>query len=157
MRIENTNLPGPAVIHPIPFEDDRGLFARTFCEREFAQAALPTCFVQCSTSFNRKQGTLRGMHAQAAPHQEDKLVRCTRGSVFDVIVDIQDESPHFGQWFGVTLSAENRLALFVPKGFAHGFLTLQDDSEVFYQMTEFYIAGASIGFRSAARVFPKSA
>jgi dTDP-4-dehydrorhamnose 3,5-epimerase len=130
-----------------PLGDERGFFARTFCASELAAHGLNPAISQCSVSVNTRKGTLRGMHFQAAPHEEDKLVRCTAGAIFDAIVDIRSGSPTFGQWFGVELSAANRRALFVPKGFAHGFLTLADATEVFYQISVPFAAGFGRGFR----------
>jgi dTDP-4-dehydrorhamnose 3,5-epimerase len=127
--------------------DDRGFFARSFCEAEFGEHGLATSYPQCNISFNRSRGTLRGMHWQVAPHQEAKLVRCTAGAIWDVIADLRPESPSHLKWVGAELSAENRRALYVPVGFAHGFISLADSSEVFYQMSDSYAPGASRGFR----------
>ena len=118
--------------------DERGYFARTFCRREFAARGLPSDLVQCNVSFNPRSGTLRGMHLQLEPHAESKLIRCTRGSVFDVAVDLRPDSPTFARWTGLTLSATNGAMLLISKGFAHGYLTLEDHTEVFYQVTEEY-------------------
>ncbi|NVO17951.1 MAG: dTDP-4-dehydrorhamnose 3,5-epimerase [Rhodoplanes sp.] len=147
MRFEPLGLNGAFRIEIEPRADDRGLFARTYCEEEFAAHGLPTRFVQCNTSFNTRRGTLRGMHYQADPRPEEKLVRCTRGAVYDVIVDLRPESPTFCKWEGFELSADNRRALFVPAGFGHGFQTLADGSEVFYQMSELYVADLARGVR----------
>jgi len=125
--------------------DERGYFARTWCEREFAEHQLTTRWVQCNISYNHRKGTLRGMHYQLPPSAEDKLVRVTQGAMFDVIIDLRSDSATFLHWHGVELTAENRLALFVPKGFAHGFQTLCDGSEVFYQMSEFYTPAGARG------------
>jgi dTDP-4-dehydrorhamnose 3,5-epimerase len=133
-----TKLKGAYIIEPERREDERGFFARTFCQEEFAVYGLSTSFVQCNISFNRKKGTLRGMHYQTAPHAEVKLVRCTMGAIYDVILDLRSESPTFKNWVAVELTAENRKMLYIPAGLAHGFLTLTDDAEVFYQMSEFY-------------------
>jgi len=138
MKFVETELKSAFVIEPERRDDERGFFARVFCEREFAAHGLETCFVQCSISFNGRKGSLRGMHYQAPPHEETKLVRCTMGAIYDVIVDLRTASPTFRHWIGVELSAENRRTLYVPKGFAHGFQTLQDNSEVFYQISQFY-------------------
>jgi dTDP-4-dehydrorhamnose 3,5-epimerase len=127
--------------------DPRGYFARSFCADEFAAHGLPTGFVQCNVSFNVRRGTLRGMHWQAAPHPEGKLVRCTRGAIFDVVVDLRRDSATLHRWIGCELTAENGRALYIPPGFAHGFQTLADDSEVFYQMTEAYHGDLSRGAR----------
>ncbi len=128
------------------FEDVRGSFARTVCQDDFAKHGLNANFVQQSISFNPKAGTLRGMHWQAEPYTEEKLVRATRGAIFDVIVDIRAESKTFKKWFSVELSAENRRQIYIPKGFAHGFQTIEDDTEVLYEMTVPYNSAASRGF-----------
>jgi dTDP-4-dehydrorhamnose 3,5-epimerase len=147
MRFLPTRLAGLIVVDVEARADDRGLFARTFCQREFADHGIPSEFTQCNTSFNDRRGTLRGMHFQAAPHAEGKLVRCTQGSIYDVAIDLRPDSPTFCQWDGYELSANNRRALYIPEGFAHGFVTLADMSEVFYQMTTFYVADAGRGVR----------
>lgn len=128
-------------------EDERGFFARCWCRREFGQHGLHAVPVQCSTSFTKVRGTLRGMHYQIEPFQETKLVRCTKGSVYDVIVDIRPHSPTYRGWFGTVLSADNRRSVYAPEGFAHGFLTLEDDVEVFYQISQYYSAEHARGFR----------
>ena len=133
--------------------DGRGLFARTFCENEFAAAGLPTRFVQSSVSFNTRRGTLRGLHYQVPPKAEGKLVRCTRGAIYDVVVDLRSQSATFLRWIGVELTAENRRALYVPPGCAHGFQTLTDDAEVLYLMTEFYAPEMARGVRWNDRIF----
>ncbi len=127
--------------------DARGLFARTFCSNEFAARGLNSAVSQCNVSYNRQRGTLRGLHFQAPPYEESKLVRCTAGAAFDVTVDIRPGSPTFKQWLSVELSAENRRMLYVPEGFAHGFQTLADDTELFYQMSTPYVPEASRGIR----------
>jgi dTDP-4-dehydrorhamnose 3,5-epimerase len=142
-----TKLPSAYVIDIEPALDERGFFARTFCEREFAAHGLPIRFPQCNLSRNRRAGTLRGMHYSAAPHRECKLVRCTAGAIYDVIVDLRPDSPARFQWIGEELSAENGRALFVPEGFAHGFITLTDGADVFYQMGGFFVAEAARGMR----------
>jgi len=142
-----TPLSGAFLIEPEPREDERGLFARTWCAREFASHGLNPRIAQCNTSFNKRKGTLRGMHYQQAPHQEAKLMRCTQGAIYDVIVDLRPGSPSYKQYFGAVLSALDRRMLYAPEGFAHGFLTLEEDTEVFYQMSEFYEPGASRGVR----------
>jgi dTDP-4-dehydrorhamnose 3,5-epimerase len=147
MEFRETALKGAYIIEPEPANDERGSFARTFCAREFAKHGLSTEMSQCSTSFNKRQGTLRGLHYQAAPHGEDKLVRVTTGAIFDVIVDLRETSLTYGRWFGVVLSAETRRMLYIPKGFAHGFQTLKDDSEVFYQISTFYEPASAHGIR----------
>lgn len=142
-----TTLAGAVVVDLDRREDERGFFARSFCHSEFEAHGLERCVSQCNISFNHRRGTLRGLHWQAAPHGEAKLVRVTRGSIWDVIVDLRPSSPTLGAWFGVELSAENRRALYVPRDFAHGFQTLVDDVEVFYQMSTDYVAGAQRGAR----------
>lgn len=127
--------------------DDRGLFARTWCSEEFARQGLKPELVQCSVSFNHKRGTLRGLHYQAQPHAETKLVRCTSGAIYDVAVDLRPGSTTYKKWFGVELSAANRKSLYIPEGCAHGFLTLEDNCEIFYQMSEFYHPDLSRGLR----------
>jgi dTDP-4-dehydrorhamnose 3,5-epimerase len=135
------------VVEPERHEDDRGFFARTWDQREFAERGLNDRVVQISISFNRKRGTLRGMHYQVAPHEEAKVVHCTAGSIFDVAVDLRPGSGTFRSWVGVELSAENRLGLYVPEGCAHGFLTLADDSEVGYQISAPHVPEAARGVR----------
>ena len=147
MRFVETRLRGAYLVELEPREDDRGSFARTWCHEELAAAGLSTEVSQCSVSRNTKAGTLRGLHFQEAPHEEVKLVRCTRGVIFDVIVDLRRGSESEGQWIGVELTAEAGNALYVPKGFAHGFQTLVDESEVFYMMSDPYAPGASLGVR----------
>ena len=147
MHIHPTALDGVLEIRVAPHGDERGLFARTYDEALFAKVGLPTHWPQCSTSWNRLRGTLRGMHFQAEPHPEPKLVRCTRGRVFDVVVSLRPDSPDFRRWTGLELSADTRNALFIPPGFAHGFLTLEDDCEVFYQMGENYVPELARGVR----------
>jgi dTDP-4-dehydrorhamnose 3,5-epimerase len=147
MRFTETKLAGAFVIEPERFEDERGFFARTWCVREFEAHGLVTRLVQCSVSFNRRRGTVRGMHYQAAPHEEVKLVRCVRGAILDVIVDARPGSPTLHQWVAVELDAESQRALYVPRGFAHGFQTLADDTEVFYQISEFFHPESARGLR----------
>jgi dTDP-4-dehydrorhamnose 3,5-epimerase len=147
MKVAPTSLHGAVLIEAERLADERGFFARTFCQETFSRWQLKSSFVQSSVSFNARRGTLRGMHFQNAPHGETKLVRCTRGAIHDVIVDLRRDSTSFMRWFGVELSAENHLALYVPEGFAHGFLTLCDESEVLYQMTDPFVAGAASGVR----------
>jgi len=147
MRFVETPLKGAFVVELEPIEDERGFFARSFCEREFSERGLAARFVQCNVSFNRSKGTLRGMHYQAEPHPEAKLVRCTAGAIFDVIVDIRPDSPTIYKWFGTDLSASNRRMLYIPAGFAHGFQCLVDGAEVFYQMSEFYHPECAGGLR----------
>jgi dTDP-4-dehydrorhamnose 3,5-epimerase len=147
MRFTESPLPGALVIDPEPVADERGLFARTYCAEEFAARDLVTEWVQCNSSLTRCKGAVRGLHFQADPHAETKLVRCTRGAVFDVAVDIRRESPTFGRWFAVELTANNRRAFYIPAGFAHGFQALADDSELFYQMSAFYEPKSARGIR----------
>jgi len=142
-----TSLAGAHIIEPERLADERGYFARTFCRDEFSAHGLTPDLVQCNVSFNQKKGTLRGMHYQAKPHEEAKLVRCTLGSIFDAIIDIRTGSSTFGQWFAAELSVANGRMLYVPEGFAHGFQTLEDDSEVFYQMSEKYFPESACGIR----------
>jgi len=147
VRFVETELRGAFIIELEPIEDERGFFARSFCQREFAEHRINPAIVQCNISFNRRRGTLRGMHYQSAPHEETKVVRCTRGAVYDVIVDLRRGSPTFKRWIGVELSADNRAALYVPGGFAHGFQTLEDETEIFYLMSEFYFPQCQRGVR----------
>ena len=140
-------LPGAMIVDLERFDDARGFFARAWCEREFAEAGLNPALVQASISHNRRRGTLRGMHYQAAPHAEDKLVRCIHGAIWDVIIDLRPESPTYLQYRGVELNAARGRALYVPKGFAHGFQSLTDDAQVFYQMSEFHAPDAARGIR----------
>jgi dTDP-4-dehydrorhamnose 3,5-epimerase len=147
MRIVPASPAGLFVIEAEKREDERGCFARTFCAQEFAAAGLPVSYPQCNVSFNARRGTLRGMHYQADPYPEPKLVRCTRGSAFDVAIDLRAGSATRGRWFGVVLSADTATALFIPAGFAHGFQTLEDRTEIFYQMGESYVPGLARGVR----------
>lgn len=128
-------------------EDERGFFGRSWCQQEFETHKLNSQLVQCNISFNQKCGTLRGMHYQIAPYQETKVVRCTMGAIYDVIVDLRQDSATYRRWLAVHLSAENRLSLYIPGGFAHGFQTLSDNTEVFYQMSEYYHPEAARGLR----------
>lgn len=143
MKFTPLPLQGAFLIEMEPKHDERGYFARTFCTKEFAQHHLVTDFIQCSTSFNHKKGLIRGMHYQAAPHEETKLVRCTKGGIHDVIIDIREDSPTFQQWYGIDLTAENGKMLYIPKGFAHGYQVLEDNSEVFYMMDTAYVPEAA--------------
>lgn len=147
MIFSETRLKGAMIIELERLEDERGFFARSFCQNEFDKHGLDACVAQCNISYNKVKGTLRGMHYQAVPYEEAKLVRCTRGAIYDVIVDLRVDSPSYLEWVAVELTAENRTALYIPKGFAHGFQTLVDESEVFYQMSEFYQADLGRGFR----------
>lgn len=147
MIFRGTELKGAFIIDPERLEDERGFFARSFCQREFEAHGLDGRIAQCNISFNPRKGTLRGMHYQLAPHREVKLVRCTQGAIFDVIIDLRPESASYCRWLGVELSAENRRMLYVPEGFAHGYQTLVDNSEVFYQVSAFYAPGSERGVR----------
>jgi dTDP-4-dehydrorhamnose 3,5-epimerase len=147
MLFTETNLKGAFLIALERREDDRGYFARSFCQEEFAARGLDTRVAQCNVSFNRQKGTLRGMHYQAAPHAEAKLVRCTRGAIYDVILDLRRDSPTFKQHFAAELSVSNAAMLYVPEGFAHGFQTLVEDTEVFYQMSHSYNSESARGVR----------
>lgn len=147
MIFTETKLKGAFIIEPERSVDERGFFARTWCQGEFEEHGLNTSLTQCSISFNRKKGTLRGMHYQCPPHEEVRLVRCTRGSIYDVVIDLRPQSPTFKQWIASELTAENRRMHYIPEGFAHGFITLTDDTEVFYQMSEPYSGECARGIR----------
>jgi len=147
VRLSDTELPGLILVELEPVSDERGSFARTFDAAEWKARGMSSRVVQCNLSRNLARGTLRGLHHQAAPHEEAKLVRCSRGTIFDVAVDLRPDSPTFRRWFGQELSTENGRMLFVPEGLAHGFITLTDDSEVLYQMSEPYEASAARGVR----------
>jgi dTDP-4-dehydrorhamnose 3,5-epimerase len=142
-----TRLQGAYIIEPEKLADERGFFARSWCEKEFAEHNLNPCTVQCNISFNKRKGTLRGMHYQVAPSAEAKLVRCTQGAVYDVIIDLRPDSATFKQYVAETLTAWDHRMLYVPEGFAHGFLTMEDDAEIFYQMSEFYAPQLARGVR----------
>lgn len=147
MIFQETGLPDAYVIAIQRLEDERGFFARAWCQREYADHQLNTQLVQCNIAYNHRKGTLRGMHFQRAPYAEVKIVRCTRGAIYDVIIDLRPESPTFKQHFGVELTQENHKMLYVPEGFAHGYLTLTDGAEIFYQVTQFYKPEAADGVR----------
>ena len=147
MKFEESKISGAFEIAPESIPDERGFFARTWCQNEFALHGLTSRLVQCNISFNTRAGTLRGMHYQAAPHAESKLVRCTQGAIYDVVVDMRAESSTFKKWFGAELTAENHRMIYIPEGCAHGFITLQDNTEVFYQMSEFYKPESARGVR----------
>jgi dTDP-4-dehydrorhamnose 3,5-epimerase len=147
MVFQETRLAGVFEIHIQPNADDRGFFARTWCQKEFSDRGLDSNLVQCSVSLNKRRGTLRGVHYQAAPFSETKVVRCVSGAIYDVILDLREQSPTFKQWFATTLTAENRHSVYIPRGCAHGFLTLADESEVTYQMSEFFHPEAARGVR----------
>lgn len=153
MLIQATPLPGVMVVEPVPVADERGAFARLWCRDSFAKAGIAFAPVQESLSGNRLRHTLRGLHFQRAPAEEQKLVRCSRGEIFDVAVDLRAESATRGQWFGITLSAANGRSLFLPHGVAHGFLTLADDSEVHYLIDTAYAPGLAAGVRWDTPVF----
>jgi dTDP-4-dehydrorhamnose 3,5-epimerase len=147
MIFTETKLEGVYVIAPEFIEDERGFFARLWTPEEFAERGLNPRLVQANVSYNRRKGTLRGMHFQVKPHEEAKLVRCTRGSLYDVALDIRPDSPTYLQWEAVELTEANRLMFYVPEGFAHGYQTLEDDTEVFYQMSELYHPESARGLR----------
>ena len=147
MKFEETAIPGVWVLDLERREDPRGFFARTFCEQEFAEHGLLTRFVQCNLSSNRKRGTLRGLHFQNEPKPEVKLVRCVQGAVYDVVVDLRPDSPAYCQWVGIELSAANGRALYIPAGIAHGFQTLEDNTDLYYHMGEFYEPSLAAGVR----------
>jgi dTDP-4-dehydrorhamnose 3,5-epimerase len=147
MTFYETKLAGVVEIALDLSNDERGFFARSWCQKEFARRGLNPKVVQCNVSLNARKGTLRGMHYQDAPHQEAKLVRCTSGSIYDVVIDLRPQSATFKDWIAAVLTSEKRNTLYVPEGCAHGFLTLEDDTEVFYQMSEFYHAELSRGVR----------
>jgi len=147
MVFTETPLIGAFVVDLERLEDDRGFFARSWCRREFDARGLNAELVQCNVSRNRLKGTLRGLHYQTAPYAEAKLVRCTRGAIFDVMLDLRPRSDTFLKYFGCTLSEDNHRALYIPEGFGHGFLTLTEESEVFYQMSQYYQPDAARGLR----------
>ena len=147
MIITETGIKGALVIAPERFNDERGFFARAWSQRELADLGAEADFIEGNLSYNERQGTLRGMHYQAAPHRQAKLVRCTRGAIYDVGVDLRSDSPTFRQWVSVELSAENRLMLYLPGDFGHGYLTLEAESEIYYQVTRVYVPEAACGFR----------
>jgi dTDP-4-dehydrorhamnose 3,5-epimerase len=144
---EPTPIGGAFVIDMEPVTDDRGFFARTFCQDEFRRHGLDPCVAQCGISFSERAGTLRGMHLQSPPHAEAKLVRCTRGAIHDVILDLRADSPTFGHWWAVELTAATVRMVYVPEGVAHGFQTLEPDTEVSYQMSRAYVPEAATGVR----------
>jgi dTDP-4-dehydrorhamnose 3,5-epimerase len=147
MLFTSTEIPGAFLVKPERIEDERGFFARTWCEREAAAHGLDPRIVQSSLSFNRRRGTLRGLHFQVAPHAENKLVSCSRGSIWDVVVDLRRDSPSYRRWQAFTLTDENLDAVFIPAGCAHGFITLADDSVVRYDISAFYAPAAARGAR----------
>ena len=143
MKFTPLPLSGAYLIELEPHKDERGYFARTFCAKEFKKHGLVTDFIQTSTSFNKKRGQIRGMHYQAVPYEETKIVRCTKGSMFDVILDLRKGSPTYKQWYGDVLSQKNGKAFYIPKGFAHGYKTLESNTELFYMMDQIYISSAA--------------
>ena len=143
MKFTPLSLQDAYLIEPDRHIDERGYFARTFCKQEFADHGLITDFKQTSTSFNHKLGQIRGMHYQAEPYGETKVVRCTRGAIYDVIIDIRQGSPTYNQWYGETLSADNGKIFYIPKGFAHGYKTLEDNTEILYMMDQIYVKEAT--------------
>lgn len=147
MKFTQTKLAGAFLVTPDLIDDERGFFCRAFCRKEFESNGLDPEIAQCNISYNRLRGTLRGMHYQVAPHQEVKLVRCTMGAVFDVIIDLRPGSRSYLNWYGCELSAENRRMLYVPKGFGHGYITLRDNTEVSYQVSEFHAKDSERGVR----------
>jgi dTDP-4-dehydrorhamnose 3,5-epimerase len=142
-----TRLKDAYIIGLEPIEDERGFFARSWCKNEFEKHDLNSQLVQCNVSFNKNKGTLRGMHYQAKPNEEAKLIRCTRGSIYDVIIDLRPDSQTYREWESFELSEGNYQMIFIPQGFAHGFQTLEDNTEIFYQMTEFYHQESARGIR----------
>ena len=147
MIFTETRLKGAFIVDILRLEDERGFFGRSWCRDEFVEHGLNDQLTQCNISFNKKQGTLRGIHYQVAPHEEAKLVRCTMGEIYDVIIDLRPTSPTFTNWIAMELTAENRRSLYVPEGFAHGFQTLTDNAEVFYQMSETHHPESARGIR----------
>jgi dTDP-4-dehydrorhamnose 3,5-epimerase len=147
MKFHESKIAGVFEIDPELISDERGFFARTWCQKEFESHGLNSRLAQCNVSFNKRPGTLRGMHYQEAPHAEGKLVRCTQGAIYDVVLDLRAHSLTFKKWIGVKLTAENHRMVYVPEGCAHGFITLEAESEVFYQMSEFYNAKSAQGVR----------
>ncbi len=147
MQFTKTGLEGAFIIDIQEISDPRGFFARGWCQREFEENGITANISQANISFNREKGTLRGLHYQKAPYEEAKLVRCTKGAIFDVAVDIRPDSSTFGKWVGAELTAQNHRMLLVPEGFAHGFQTLEDNTEVFYQVSEFYTPESEGGAR----------
>jgi dTDP-4-dehydrorhamnose 3,5-epimerase len=153
MIFKETPLKGAFIVEMERIQDNRGFFSRAWCKREFEAQGLISCFVQNNITFTPQKGTLRGLHYQIAPHEEPKLVRCTHGAIYDVIVDLRPESPTYKQWFGVELSAENRKMIYIPGEFAHGYQILTDDTEVFYQVGAFYAPEYERGMRWDDPVF----
>lgn len=147
MIFKSTPLPGAYVVEIEPIEDERGFFARGWCRREFEKNGLNPELLQINFAFSRRKGTLRGLHFQRPPHAEAKLIRCTRGAIYDVIIDLRRGSPTFRRWLGVELTSDNRRMLYVPEGFAQGYQTLVDDTEIYYHTSQFYNPEAASGVR----------
>jgi dTDP-4-dehydrorhamnose 3,5-epimerase len=147
MVFKEIRLKGAFIIELEKIKDDRGFFSRAWCQEEFHAHSLDSNIAQCNLSFNADRGTLRGLHYQIAPYEETKVIRCTRGKIFDVIIDLRPKSPTYLQWTGIELSLENRKMVYVPENFAHGYLTLADNTEVFYQVSQFYSPGSESGIR----------
>lgn len=147
MKFTETPLKGAYLIEIAKIDDERGFFGRSWCQNEMRRAGLEAQIAQINTSFSRQRGTLRGLHYQIAPHQESKMIRCTRGAIFDVIVDLRPDSPTFCQWYGTELTADNHAAIYSPKGFAQGFLTLEDNTEITYFSSDVYAPGMDRGVR----------
>ena len=147
MIFQETSIIGAYIIDIKRIEDERGFFGRAFCQKEMKEYGLNEAVVQTNLSSNKKRGTLRGLHYQQAPHEESKLVRCTRGSLFDVLVDLRKDSPTYCHWFGIELTADSFKMLYVPEGCAHGFITLEDNTDIMYQVSQFYAPGAEKGLR----------
>ncbi|MFT2007814.1 dTDP-4-dehydrorhamnose 3,5-epimerase [Pontibacter sp. 13R65] len=147
MIFTETKLKGAYIVDIKRIEDDRGFFGRAWCKQEFEEVGLSTNVVQTNLSSNKKKGTLRGLHFQVTPHAESKLVRCTRGALYDVIIDLREQSPTYRQWIGVELTADSFRMLYVPENFGHGFITLEDNTDIMYQVTEYYAPAAERGIR----------
>lgn len=146
MIIKETEIYSTYIVEPEKLNDHRGFFARTYCSKEFSKIGIEFAIEQCSISFNKKKGTIRGLHYQCAPYEEDKIVRCIRGDIWDVVVDIRPDSPSYGKWISVPLTEENGRAILIPKGCAHGFQTLTDNATAYYQMNTFYHPEYARGF-----------
>lgn len=153
MIFTGTKIKGIYIIDPEPLTDERGFFARSFCEEEFRKMGIAGRIVQCSISYNKKKGTMRGMHFQIFPHEEEKIVSCTQGTIYDVVLDLRKDSATYCQWVAVELSADNYRMVFIPKGCAHGFQTLVDNTVVYYQMTEVFHPESASGVRWNDPVF----
>lgn len=153
MLFMKAGLKGAFIIELEKREDERGFFARAWCREEFEANGLNSCWVQSNIAFSKVRGTLRGLHYQTPPHEESKLVRCIRGAIYDVIIDLRPDSPTYKRWLGVELTANNHTMLYLPEGFAHGYQTLEDNSEVFYQVSQFYCANSERGVRWNDPVF----